>query len=102
MEEWSTEQLHAAIDTQWDNNAAEVHAQVDRWLARGDSAVVYQNAELGHDDFGLLKITSYGSEQAMLEHSKYPDGPPQQMPDIGTAINWRYQLKAICKAPAVQ
>jgi len=61
---------------------------IDRWLARGDGVAVYENVELGHPDLGHQQFVSFGSTEAQI-----PDAfPPQRMPDIGSAINWRYQL----------
>lgn len=78
----------AGNDLKW---RAEVRAQCDRWLARGDSILVYENQEFGHPDMGSRQITSYGSHAAMLEADRFPQ-PPMTLPDIGSQINWRYQL----------
>ena len=59
-----------------------------RWLERGDGVAVYENQDFGHPDLGHLQFVSYGSPAAQLE----TDVPPQRLPDIGNAINWRYQL----------
>lgn len=63
-------------------------ALINRWLARGDGAAVYENHDLGHPEVGHVQITSYGSSAAQLE----TDEPPSRLPDIGGQINWRYQL----------
>ena len=83
---WSEEQLLAAFDPK-------CHWYLRRWLARGDGAAVYENAEVGHPNGGHLKAVSYGSAEAMIK----ADGPPEQMPDIGQTLNWRYRLKAVCR-----
>ena len=62
-----------------------------RWLDRGDGIAVYEHSVLGDPNAGHLQFTSYGSAEAQLEM----DTPPQRMPDIGSAINWRYQLKGV-------
>ena len=69
------------------------HGMVQRWLDRGDGVAVYKNADLGHPDLGHMQFVSFGSEKAQLE----VDEPPQRMPDIGGAINWRYQLEGKVK-----
>lgn len=74
------EQVQVAID------------MVNRWLARGDKAAVYENQDLGHPDLGMCKITSYGSPAAQLESLE----PPDRMPDIGSQVNWRYGLAYTC------
>jgi hypothetical protein len=63
-------------------------SRVDIWLRRGDGIAVYENRELGHPDLGHRQIVSYGSPAAQLETTE----PPTTLPDIGGAINWRYQL----------
>lgn len=61
---------------------------INRWLARGDGVAVYENVELGHPDAGHRQYVSFGSPEAQI-----PDAfPPSRMPDIGSAINWRYAL----------
>ena len=62
--------------------------QVQRWLDRGDGCAVYENHDLGHPGVGHKQFVSFGSTAAQLE----TDTPPQRLPDIGNAINWRYQL----------
>ncbi len=97
-EEWSAEQLKDAIFDDWGpDKAPDQIALINRWLQRGDVAAIYENAEIGHPLAGQLKIPSYGSDQAQLERAQFPDGPPRQMPDIGSTVNWRYQLRAICR-----
>jgi hypothetical protein len=46
----------------------------------------------------MPKIVSYGSPAAQLE----VESPPQTLPDgiPAGAINWRYQLDAVCGGPA--
>lgn len=60
---------------------------INKWLARGDGAAVYENHDLGHPEIGHKQIVSFGSESAQLE----TDEPPKTLPDMAT-INWRYQL----------
>lgn len=69
---------------------------VSKWTERGDGAAVYENHDLGHPDQGLCKIVSYGSEKAQLEVTV----PFDTLPDIGSAINWRYQLVGVFGGPA--
>jgi len=71
----------------------ETFAIINRWLARNDGVAVYENQDLGHPDIGRRQFVSYGSKAAQIE----TDEPPQRMPDIGGAINWRYQLVGVYK-----
>ena len=65
-----------------------------RAFDRGDVLVVYINDDLSHPDLGLTQVCSYGSAESMLERTQFPE-PPTTLPDIGGAINWRYQLHHI-------
>ena len=65
--------------------------RVNVWLARGDGVAVYQNQDMGHPALGETRLVSYGSPTAQLE----TDDPPVRLPDIGYAINWRYQLVGV-------
>lgn len=62
--------------------------QINAWLERGDGVAVYRNEDFNSPDRGSHQIASYGSPAAMLE----TDEPPTTLPDMGGAINWRYQL----------
>jgi hypothetical protein len=66
----------------------EHHGTVQKWLDRGDGCAVYENAELGHPEAGHRQFISFGSPVAQIE----TDPPPNRLPDIGAAINWRYYL----------
>ena len=70
--------------------AASVAIQVAGWVQRGDGAAVYRNEDLGHPGLGERKIVSFGSPAAQIETLQ----PPEQLPDIGGAINWRYRLES--------
>lgn len=63
-------------------------AVVARWLARGDGVAVYRNEDFGSPELGHRQFVSYGSAAAQLEVAE----PPTRLPDIGHAINYRYQL----------
>lgn len=76
---------------------AQHHAQVNRWLARGDGIAVYSNHEIGHPDLGHRQFVSFGSAAAQLETST----PPDRLPDIGTRINWRYWLDGVYRGEAL-
>ena len=65
-----------------------VFPMLNRWLARGDGIAVYENVDLGHPEQGHKQFVSFGSPSAMLEAPE----APHRLPDIGDAINWRYQL----------
>jgi hypothetical protein len=62
--------------------------QVNVWLSRGDGIAVYENVELGHPHLGHRQFISYGGPAAQITSAE----PPLRMPDLGNAINWRYQL----------
>jgi len=64
---------------------------IEKWLERGDGVAVYRNMDLGHPEVGRVQAVSFGSPAAQLE----TNDPPETMPDIGGAINWRYQLIGI-------
>lgn len=66
-------------------------AKIEVWLDRGDTALIYQNEDLGHPELGALQIVSYGSDEAQLPAASFLQ-PPQSLPDIGPAINWRFCL----------
>jgi hypothetical protein len=61
---------------------------VNMWLERGDGIAVFQNEDLGHRQLGHRKYVSFGSSHAQLTSPE----PPPTLPDIGGAVNWRYQL----------
>lgn len=67
---------------------AEITAQVNRWLERGDGIAVYENWDMGHPDLGELRLISYGSGESALKS----DTPPNILPDWPGVINWRYSL----------
>jgi hypothetical protein len=71
-----------------EEDRAEVVRVINKWLARGDGVAVYTNNQLGHPMAGHQQFVSYGSPEALVESPE----PPVQMPDVGGAINWRYQL----------
>lgn len=66
------------------------------WLERGDGVAVYQNQDLDHPELGHYQLVSYGSTVAQIETEE----PPARMPDIGGAINWRYQLIGTYRGPS--
>lgn len=72
-----------------------------RWIERGDQALLYRNEDLSSRDLGLLKIVSYGSIMAQIEAEQHPV-PPVTLPDIGGDINWRYQLFAIYRGQTTE
>lgn len=126
-ETWDKEKFTGYVEVCYGpEQAPEVLALVERWIARGDGAAVYENADLSHPEAGWPQILSYGSSAAQLEPicgvcespldirpDWMPDGhhwvhqgnsegheplyPPARLPDIGGRINWRYQLVATYK-----
>lgn len=93
-EEWTPEQLRDRLVK--DSQPELTFALVNKWLERGDTVAVYENADLGHPRAGAIQLTSYGSAKAMLERTQFPDGPPEIMPDTDQT-NWRYRLKAVVR-----
>jgi hypothetical protein len=85
---FTEQEFRAYVERQYEDQAPGVMVLADRWLARGDSAAVYENRDLGHPDVGACQIVSYGSPAAQLE----TELPPERLPDIGGRINWRYTL----------
>lgn len=69
---------------------------LNHWLERGDGVAVYQNVDLGNQEIGHRQFVSFGSEEALL-----PGEPPERMPDVGGAINWRYILEGIYRGEAL-
>jgi hypothetical protein len=98
---WTRDELFAYVQEQYGQDALDTRNLIERWLTRGDGVAVYENAELGHPELGHCKIVSYGSAVAQLEPQQLnSEGmPPQTLPDGIPAgeINWRYQLKAVCR-----
>lgn len=93
IEEYTTARFEEVVRDAYGAEAMpEVRAMVNRWLARGDGAAVYQNHLLGHPELGHIKIVSYGSPAAQLEvgQEDLPDRLPDGLP--AGAINWRYSL----------
>lgn len=70
----------------------EHHATVKRWLDRGDGCAVYRNVAFDSSTFGHRQFVSFGGEQAQLQIPV-----PERMPDIGSAINWKYRLEALVR-----
>lgn len=68
-----------------------------RVIARGDWLCVYENRDLGHPLLGVRQFASYGGDESLMGREQFPDEPPATLPDFNGAINWRYQLVAICR-----
>jgi len=98
MEVWDKTKLTAYVSEQYAENAPAVMQMIERWLQRGDGAAIYTNHDLSSRNVGEPRITSYGSPAAQLEVTV----PPVQLPDglPAGAINWRFQLDAVCGGPA--
>lgn len=64
------------------------HSTVNAWLERGDGVAIYENQAFDSSNAGHLKYVSYGSASAQIETEE----PPQRLPDIGSQVNWAYQL----------
>jgi hypothetical protein len=93
----SNTQLKDYVTRQYEEYAPQVMSKINRWLQRGDGVAIYENHDLSHPDLGQCQIVSFGSPAAQLE----TDVPPEILPDIGSAINWRYVLVATCgRTPA--
>jgi hypothetical protein len=88
------EMLAIIAEEQYNNGAVEL---MNRWLARGDGIAVYRNQDLGHPELGHRQLVSFGSPAAQIEQAE----APTKMPDIGNAINWRYQLEGTYRGEAL-
>ncbi len=99
VETWDRARLLEAVTEYMDGNRSDIErtmALMDGWVARGDGVAVYENHDLSSSGLGHRQFASYGSPAALLEVSE----PPTTMPDVGTAVNWRYQLIAVHGGPA--
>lgn len=73
----------------------EVNAFLDRVLARGDGAAIYENADLGHPDLGHKVILSFGGPDAQIENVEVPPLPcPNIIGNAVLGLAWRYWLIA--------
>lgn len=88
IKKYTEEELFSMLDE-------EHHALVRSWLERGDGVAVYENVALDSANAGHKQFCSYGSVKAQIEDF----APPKQMPNIGSAINWRYMLAGVCRRP---
>jgi hypothetical protein len=96
-EQWDRTKLEQLVIEWWQDETPKVMAMVDGWLKRGDGAAIYRNSDLGHRDVGLPRIVSYGSPTAQLEVTDPPTTLPDGIP--AGAINYRFQLEAVCGGP---
>ena len=95
VENIDREQLEQLLDPELREQNMEI---IDRWLDRGDHCAVYTNMALDSLGAGHRQFTSFGSKAAQIEPQNCDkDGmPPKRMPDIGSKINWKYQLTHVC------
>lgn len=121
--QFSADEIRSYIGAKYGPGTGRVIERLNTWLARGDGVAVYENADLGHREFGWPQLASFGSINSQLEPRcgtcgmsaeedesgnwvhcvvRVPDdhavdypGPPQKMPDVGGRINFRYQLQGI-------
>jgi hypothetical protein len=98
VEIWTKDKLGEYVNKVYGEDAEQAMQMIERWLDRGDGAAIYTNHDLGSANVGEPRIVSYGSPAAQLE----VDTPPKQLPDgiPAGAINWRFQLDAVCGGPA--
>jgi len=98
MEVWTKEKLFEYVLEQYGDQALDAKNLIERWLSRGDGAAIYTNHDLGSSTVGEPRIVSYGSRNANLEGRV----PPVRLPDglPAGAVNWRFQLDAVCGGPA--
>lgn len=99
--EWTLDELFAfaAVQDFDDVALAKLRRMVDTIGMRGlgNSIAVYQNMDMGHPDLGMAQFVTVGphpDNQIVLD-ADGGQGAPTKMPDIGNAINWRYQLIAL-------
>jgi len=81
------------VDQFGEGESNRVLTLVNKWIERGDTALIYRNEELGHPNCGGIQIVSYGGPKAQIERAQFSE-PPIGLPDIGGSINWRYRLFA--------
>lgn len=96
MKMFTAHEFTAYINEQYGPVAPSVAGTVSAWLDRGDGAAIYENHDMGSPDLGLCQVVSFGSRTAQLE---YPE-PPERLPDIGGAINWRFMLVGTYRRPS--
>jgi hypothetical protein len=98
FEKWGRDQLQSFVEEHYGEDAFDAMVMIRNWLARGDGAAIYTNHDLSSSTVGEPRIASYGSAAAQLEGAT----PPKQLPDgiPRGAINWRFQLDAVCGGPA--
>lgn len=94
---YTHDEFVAVLRKHYDDDTPGIIEKVNRWLARGDGAAVYENHDLGSVDVGQIQVVSYGSPDAQLEVAE----APEQLPDIGHRINWRYRLVGTYRGEAV-
>lgn len=95
VETITREQLKQLLDPEMRESNFEI---ISRWLDRGDHCAVYTNVALDSAGAGHRQFTSFGSKAAQIEpqHCDKDGMPPTRMPDIGSRINWKYQLTHVC------
>lgn len=76
----------------------ELMPKVNVWLRRGDGIAVYENQALDSAQYGHRQYVSFGSPAAQLEVLNASE-LPVRLPDIGSAINWKYQLVGWYRGP---
>lgn len=82
----TAQELRDALAPAIDRNINVLY-RVNQWLERGDGVAIYVNTDFGHPDQGHHQYVSFGGPEALIQGR-----PPTMMPDIGSAINWRYVL----------
>jgi len=90
MKSLTQNQFWARLQSNEPEFLAAVRQMEDNAYRRGDGIAVYINCDLGDSFHGHEQYVTFGSDAAQI-----PGEPPTTMPNIGSSINWRYQLKAV-------
>jgi hypothetical protein len=95
---WTTERLRAEFERAGMPKEVQMQSalQIQGWLQRGDAVLIYSNHDLGHPEVGHCVYLSYGSDEAMVPRSRFPEPPtacPVELPH--GMMSWRYQLDGI-------
>ena len=105
LQQFTEKQVFAMLDeddTEVRTWADSVLPTLNKWLARGDGIAVYENHDLGHPMIGHKQFISFGSDVCQLDRPEWNEVPPQTLPDIGGAINWRYQLIGVYRGARLE
>jgi hypothetical protein len=109
MKTYTREEFAKIIEEAYEEHGiparAQVIEQVNRWLERGDGAVIYRNHDFGHSELGFPRILSYGSAEAQFEtavvhvRNDSADGKAVERAQA-EMVNWHYRDYRTAPVPA--